>query len=168
MSGWRFEDGLRLQRPHEGRLIAGVCAGAAQFLKVDVNLVRLAFLVLCLASGLGVALYLLLWVLSPERTDGGILGETWKDATQANARGVARDLSDAFENLTSAWYEGHDVNWPRAPSRWAGVGLVAGGGLVVLYSLGLFSWLGLSGTLGIAIIAVGASILVSRPPEEES
>ncbi|MBT3220791.1 MAG: PspC domain-containing protein [Proteobacteria bacterium] len=168
MRGWRLEKGLRLHRPSEGRVLAGVCAALAQYLKLDVNFIRLAFLVLSLASGLGIIVYLLLWILSPERVDGGVLGETWTEATHANAQNVARDVSDAVENLTSVWYEGHDVNWPRAPSRWAGVGLVAGGGLVVLYSLGLFSWLGTTGTLGIAIIAVGASILVSRPPEEES
>jgi signal transduction histidine kinase len=44
------------------RVIAGVCAGIAQTLAVDVTLVRLVFALLALAGGAGVLLYLALWV----------------------------------------------------------------------------------------------------------
>src|SRR5262249_24752909 len=44
------------------RVIAGVCAGIAQALAVDVTLVRLVFAVLALAGGAGIVLYLALWV----------------------------------------------------------------------------------------------------------
>ena len=43
------------------RVIAGVCAGIAQALGVDVTLVRLVFALLALAGGAGIALYLALW-----------------------------------------------------------------------------------------------------------
>ena len=45
----------------EGRVIAGVCAGIAQALAVDVTLVRLVFTLLALAGGAGILLYLALW-----------------------------------------------------------------------------------------------------------
>src|SRR6266498_866316 len=45
----------------EGRAIAGVCAGIAQALVVDVTLVRLVFALLALAGGAGILLYLALW-----------------------------------------------------------------------------------------------------------
>jgi signal transduction histidine kinase len=45
----------------EGRALAGVCAGIARTLGVDVTLVRLVFAVLALAGGAGVVLYLALW-----------------------------------------------------------------------------------------------------------
>src|SRR5512132_4076808 len=51
----------RLARPAEGRVIAGVCAGIARALAVDVTLVRLVFTLLALAGGAGIALYLGLW-----------------------------------------------------------------------------------------------------------
>ena len=44
------------------RVIAGVCAGIAQALAVDVTLVRLVFALLALAGGAGIVLYLALWV----------------------------------------------------------------------------------------------------------
>lgn len=47
----------RLGRAAEGRLIAGVCRGLAAHLGVDVLVVRVAFVLLTAASGLGVAAY---------------------------------------------------------------------------------------------------------------
>jgi signal transduction histidine kinase len=43
------------------RVVAGVCAGIARAVGVDVTLVRLVFAVLALAGGAGVFLYLTLW-----------------------------------------------------------------------------------------------------------
>src|ERR1041385_3178130 len=46
------------------RVIAGVCAGIARTLAVDVTLVRLVFALLALAGGAGIILYLALWAYS--------------------------------------------------------------------------------------------------------
>src|SRR5438034_8656109 len=43
------------------RVLAGVCAGIAQALGVDVTLVRLVFALLALAGGAGIVLYFALW-----------------------------------------------------------------------------------------------------------
>ncbi|MBT2210500.1 MULTISPECIES: ATP-binding protein [Actinomadura] len=57
----------RLERAVRGRLVAGVCRGLADHLGVDVLIVRLAFVALTTASGLGVAAYTAFWVLVPRR-----------------------------------------------------------------------------------------------------
>lgn len=54
-----------LERVAEGRLVAGVCRGLAVHLGVDVLLVRAAFVLLTVASGLGVAAYAAFWILVP-------------------------------------------------------------------------------------------------------
>jgi len=46
-------------------MIAGVCGGVAAYLGVDPVLVRLAFVILLLASGIGLAIYVILWVVMP-------------------------------------------------------------------------------------------------------
>src|SRR5215213_1473422 len=51
----------------EGRALAGVCAGIAQALAVDVTLVRLVFALLALAGGAGIVLYLALWAYGASR-----------------------------------------------------------------------------------------------------
>ncbi|MES9543437.1 MULTISPECIES: ATP-binding protein [unclassified Actinomadura] len=55
----------RLERAAEGRLIAGVSRGLASHLGVDVFLIRGAFVLLTVASGLGLAAYAAFWILVP-------------------------------------------------------------------------------------------------------
>ena len=55
-----------LLRPREGRLAAGVCVGLANYLGVDVNLVRLGFGVFTVFWGLGALIYALAWPVLPE------------------------------------------------------------------------------------------------------
>src|SRR5918996_2091103 len=49
------------------RAVAGVCAGIARALDVDVTLVRLVFAVLGLAGGAGILVYLALWAYARAR-----------------------------------------------------------------------------------------------------
>ncbi len=53
-------------RPREGRMLAGVAAGIADYLAIDVTVVRVVLAVLCLVGGAGVPLYLAGWALIPE------------------------------------------------------------------------------------------------------
>lgn len=57
----------KLSRPQEGRMIAGVAQGFANYLNVDPTLVRLAFVLLTFLAGSGIVLYIAGWVLMPER-----------------------------------------------------------------------------------------------------
>jgi phage shock protein PspC (stress-responsive transcriptional regulator) len=57
-----------LRRPREGRLIAGVAAGVAEHVGMDVAIVRILFVVATVfTSGLGVAAYALAWIFIPEQ-----------------------------------------------------------------------------------------------------
>lgn len=55
-------------RSDSDKLIAGVCGGLADYLGIDPVLVRLAFVVLLLASGIGLVIYLILWVVMPSES----------------------------------------------------------------------------------------------------
>jgi phage shock protein C len=56
----------RLSRPRDERKIAGVCAGVARYVGVDVTLVRILTLVVAIwPIGLGVMLYLVCWIVMP-------------------------------------------------------------------------------------------------------
>lgn len=55
----------RLMRSETDRMIGGVCGGLAAYLGVDPVLVRLAFVILLLASGVGLAIYVILWIVMP-------------------------------------------------------------------------------------------------------
>ena len=56
-------------RSSNDRVIAGVAGGLAERLRVDPVVVRLAFVVLALAGGVGVVLYLVLWTIGRAETE---------------------------------------------------------------------------------------------------
>ena len=74
-----------LRRPQQGRLAAGVAAGLASRIGLDVTLVRTVFVVGTIFSGVGLAIYVLAWLLIPED------GASSNIATRALAdrRGIA-------------------------------------------------------------------------------
>jgi phage shock protein PspC (stress-responsive transcriptional regulator) len=51
-------------------MLAGVASGIASYLGLDVTLVRIALVVLALAGGAGVPIYLADWLLIPEEGAG--------------------------------------------------------------------------------------------------
>lgn len=55
----------RLVRSND-RMIAGVAAGIAEYLNFDPTLVRLIFVILALAGGPGLLIYLIMWLVMPE------------------------------------------------------------------------------------------------------
>ncbi len=62
-----------LRRAYHGRILAGVCAGIADYLGVDVTIIRIAFAVLTLFGGAGIPAYLACLLLIPEEgTDESI------------------------------------------------------------------------------------------------
>lgn len=56
----------KLVRDTSNEMIAGVCAGLAHYFDIDVVLIRLVFVILALAGGPGLLLYIILWIIMPE------------------------------------------------------------------------------------------------------
>ena len=61
----------RLMRPREGRAIAGVCLGFAEYFDLDVSLIRLIWIIVAIFGGTGFLAYVVAWIVmpgEPERT----------------------------------------------------------------------------------------------------
>ncbi|MEG0498829.1 MAG: PspC domain-containing protein [Alistipes sp.] len=56
----------KLSRSSDNSMIAGVCAGVADFFGLDTSLIRLATLLLILFGGLSLWVYLVLWIVVPK------------------------------------------------------------------------------------------------------
>jgi phage shock protein C len=65
-----FDQGKRLYRLREGRMVAGVCAGLGRYFGIDATVVRLVFAVFTVFGGMGVVLYLIAWAVVPEEGEG--------------------------------------------------------------------------------------------------
>jgi phage shock protein C len=59
-----------LRRSRDDRILGGVCGGLGRYFGVDSTLVRLAFVVLTVAGGGGILVYLVAWLLMPEEEPG--------------------------------------------------------------------------------------------------
>jgi phage shock protein C len=61
----------RLALDTRNKKIAGVCAGFARYLDIDVLLVRIVWLALALGAGVGFIAYLVAWILMPRDVPRG-------------------------------------------------------------------------------------------------
>ncbi len=55
----------RLYRDIDNQLVGGVCSGLANYFKVDPTVIRLIYVFLLLAMGMGFLLYIVLWIIVP-------------------------------------------------------------------------------------------------------
>src|SRR5499426_3045412 len=75
--------GKRLFRSSTERIIGGVAGGLATYFNIDPLIVRLGFALLAMVNGIGIMLYLLLWLLLPN-----------EDSIAADSRGQVRENVD--------------------------------------------------------------------------
>ena len=56
----------RLERSRTNRVIAGVCAGLADYFNIDIALMRVLFVVATICGSFGFWMYVILWIVVPE------------------------------------------------------------------------------------------------------
>ncbi|MEX0934476.1 MAG: PspC domain-containing protein [Candidatus Saccharimonadales bacterium] len=116
-------DTQRLYRIPEEGIIAGVCAGLADYFDIDVTLVRVVFVVMTFANVVfGALLYILLAILTPtkasERTTKFTDSEDFQDVKES-LREAGEDLQEAAADIKE------NLSGNRAKLRnYLGIGLV--------------------------------------------
>src|SRR6185503_7851642 len=147
----------------EGRALAGVCAGIAQALGVDVTLVRLIFALLALAGGAGIVLYLALWAWSSsDRPFWAILlllvaGSTLLGALGVSDRGIAGIVLVAA-GLALALRQGGTFR-RDAPLSYGGIALAGFGTILLLQSGSAPTQLLTPGAVAFALVLVCGPLL---------
>lgn len=61
----------KLTRSESDRMVAGVCAGLAQYFGIDATIVRIVFVLLAIFGGGGIILYLAMWLIVPAESAVG-------------------------------------------------------------------------------------------------
>ncbi|MBE2220010.1 MAG: PspC domain-containing protein [Anaerolineae bacterium] len=128
----------RLTRSETDKMVAGVCGGIAAYLDIDSVFIRLAFVLLLFASGIGVAIYLIMWIVMP------------REATVTASDAVV--MQDNIKDLKATVSSG-----AGKMSKPATIGLIMImlGAYFLLTQLGITGWM--SGAL-IPVLIVGAGI----------
>jgi phage shock protein C len=65
----------RLFRSSADRVLGGVAGGLAQYMQVDPVFVRIAFVLLALFQGIGLIIYLIMWLVVPDEASASLNGE---------------------------------------------------------------------------------------------
>ena len=69
----------KLYRDTANQKLAGVCAGLAKYLNVDVTVIRIIWALITLLGGSGIIAYLICWLIIPE--EPGFTEADWHDVT---------------------------------------------------------------------------------------
>lgn len=85
-----------LYRDKQRASIGGVCAGLADYFNVDITLVRALFLVALFGFGSGVLLYIILWIVIPEKRFDFNAGGPTVDYT-VNDAGEAKPVEEVTD-----------------------------------------------------------------------
>ena len=75
-----------LRRAYDGRMLAGVAAGLADYLAVDVTIIRVAFVVLAFLGGAAIPAYLACLLLIPEEGSDESIAGSLLDSIQHGTR----------------------------------------------------------------------------------
>ena len=127
----------RLMRSETDKMIAGVCGGLAEYLNTDPVLVRLAFVVLGLASGVGLVMYVLLWILLP---------------TPSRAQPAIRLMDDSPVDDPAA------LKARFSPTATVGIVMILFGAFFLLNQMGLVT----SGFWPLVLVGAGLFLLLRR------
>lgn len=139
----------RLMRSESDKMFAGVAGGIAAYLGVDSVFVRLAFVVLCFASGIGFLLYLILMILMPNEAN---FEQPTSKIMQDNVDQFGTDVNTGLKRVRQH---------PQGPTIAAGL-LITMGLYLLLDNLGWLGWLSGGWFWPLVIIGLGIFLIARR------
>jgi phage shock protein C len=136
----------RLTRSSD-RMVGGVAGGLARYFRIDPVIVRLGFVLLALIQGIGVVVYLLMWLLVPDESSREMTGD---DVVRANIE----DMRAQVQRL------GTGLRGNSQLPMIIGLSLVGLGALFLLHEF--FPALPQGFLWPLVLIGVGAYLLLTR------
>lgn len=162
------------------RVLGGVCSGLGHYFGVDPLLVRIVFVILAVAHGIGIVLYLILWLLMEPPAGAFAPGSrTLSQRLRAMGDEIREDFRSGFnrpappspvpgaatESATAAPAPS-ELSAPRQPGAqrgvWIGGILIVLGAYFLLDNLGVFNAFRWDLFWPVVLIAVGLLVLVRR------
>ena len=87
----------RMYRDPDKKIIAGVCSGMSTYWGIDSWIIRVIFIVLALPGGLGILIYVILWIVLPEARTTAQKIEM--KGEPVNIHNIKDSVKDEFKNV---------------------------------------------------------------------
>jgi phage shock protein C len=150
-------------------VIAGVCAGLAEYFGVSAALLRLIFVFLAFSGGPAVAAYIILWIILPEKATLGIphqsrteRGAEYRDTVRENVQDIKSEARSLGQELQSV-LGNRGVTQTGSSRRilWLGGILIVVGLVSLAQAMHLLSWFRPEFLWAMALILAGV-VMLSR------
>jgi phage shock protein PspC (stress-responsive transcriptional regulator) len=126
-------------------MIGGVCGGLADYFNIDSSLVRLAAILLVFAAGLSFWVYIVAWIIVPQRP---LMGNSTLSSSEAGGSPGAVE-------------EGDTAGEAGDKSKFViGIILIVLGFIFLLHTFNIFIWFSFFKLWPVALIAIGVVILL--------
>ncbi|MCL4869754.1 MAG: PspC domain-containing protein [Anaerolineae bacterium] len=139
----------QLMRSDEEKLLAGVCGGLAAYVGMDPVFIRLGMVLLIFASGVGLMIYPVLWLVMPTKANAHL---PFTDRVADNMDQVLPTIETAVERWRGRANQGSVV---AALLIFLGLCFLAN-------NLGFFAWVGIGGIGAVILIVAGLYLLARR------
>jgi phage shock protein PspC (stress-responsive transcriptional regulator) len=142
----------RFYRSSKYPLVGGVCAGLGAYFRINTVLVRIFFILLTIVGGLGVLLYLVLWISVPSDLQVGAPAES---VVAANALEIGQSMQEIASESRGA------ASGRRAAHRertiWLAVAMIVVG---VVWLAGSYLHVNFMSLWPLSLIAIGLGVML--------
>lgn len=151
-----------LRRSATNQVIAGVCGGIGEYFEVDPTIIRILFIILGFATGSGIIIYIILWLVIPGPTSIA------QNPSEATMKEGLKEMESKFNEVKHKIEEeiGDDHQQPTnhhtQGTNWLGVGLILIGGWFFLQNFGFFRMVDFGRLWPVIIILAGVYFLVNK------
>jgi phage shock protein C len=137
----------RVYRSTTDKIIAGVCGGLGQYLRIEPLILRILFIILAM-NGIGLGLYIILWIFLP-------LEQKEYPDQEAMIRHNVNEISEQVQ----AWSRGTQ-DQSKLMLILGGI-LIGVGILALLNNFGLLWWVNAIRLWPLLLVALGAALLLN-------
>lgn len=141
----------QLYRPKRNRVIAGVCAGFAEYFGIDPTIIRIITIIIAL-SGTGILAYIVAAVIMPDESNVSAASGDWGSGEDKNTEDFIRDQ----EKQRNEWDQ--PVKYNSEKNRLVMGAILVGLGIMFLGKQ-LLPWFDLKYFIPLLLIGIGGVII---------
>ena len=151
----------RLYRSRSDRMIWGVCGGLAKYFDIDPTIVRIIFVLLIFANGLGILAYIIMAIVVPLEGSKVTAPKEVIKENVAEIKETAGELGREIRSTFSGEEKLEEANKARQRRNIVGITLVVIGILILMGNLNLFWWFRWGYLWPLILVAIGLIIIFS-------